>query len=120
MQEIGESREAWGRDVWEGAQKFAESMRSEERPFYIVFAAKPDVGRPGTFRQAFKAYYHRPAPLLGILVWFVDHRQAKFEFLPELSSPPDIPLDQSLLSTRPEDFAPGIAARGKSLNVLVS
>lgn len=119
-QEMGESREAWGSDVWKMAEKFASEMSKETKPFYIVYACKPDKGQAGVFRQTMKAYYNKPPAILGILVWFVNHPLGEFRFLPDLSSPPDIPLDQSLLSTKSEDMFGEIASKGKKMNVLLS
>lgn len=119
-QEMGESREAWGADVWKMAEGFANNLSKEEKPFYIVYACKPDKIKKGVFRQTMKAYYNRPQPILGILVWYVNHPTGEFRLVPELSSPPDIPLDQSLLSTDSQDSFADISARGKNLNVLLS
>lgn len=124
-QEIGESREAWGRDVVKLVEDFANAMKSEVKPFYIVYACKED--RPASaklgktvFRQTMKAYYSRPPAMLGILVWFVNHPLGEFRFIPELSAPPDVPIDPSLLSDRPEDASDRVAQQGAKLNVLVS
>lgn len=119
-QEIGESREAWGLDVWKQAEEFANAMKSEVKPFYIVYACKPDTGQLGVFRQAFKAYYKRPPALIGILVWYVNHPMGEFRFIPELSSPPDIPLDPNLLSDKASDASERVMGQGKNLQVLVS
>lgn len=118
--EIGEARERWGEDVWKQAEDFANNMKSEKRPFYIVYCAKSDRGRQNTFVQTFKAYYARPPAILGILVWFVNNPLGVFEFVPELSSPPDIPLDPTLLSNKASDAFGSIAEKGKQLQVLVS
>jgi hypothetical protein len=119
-QEIGESREKWGLDVCEMVGDYAEKLRKEEKPFYIVYAAKPDKSSPGTFRQTIKAYYQQPPPILGILVWYVDHPKGIFKFRHDLSSPPDIPVPKELLSEKKEDLTPRIAERGRQLNVLLS
>lgn len=124
-QQIGESREAWGWDVWRKAEEFAKNMKHEVKPFYIVYAAKMDphsterLGK-GVYRQTMKAYYNRPTPMLGILVWYVNHPLGEFKFCPELSAPPDVPLDPSLLSNRSEDQLTSVMEKGKKLNVLVS
>jgi len=120
VQEIGEAREEWGQKVWAMASDFAENMKKEKRPFYIVFAAKPDKNIPGAFRQSLKAYYQKPPNLLGILVWRVDHPKGIFEFCHNLSSPPDIPVDPTLLSDKPCDMSPRVAERGRELNVVLS
>jgi hypothetical protein len=124
-QEIGESREKWGWDVMKMAEDFANNMKSEVKPFYIVYAAKLDphqskkMGR-GVFKQALKAYYTRPAPMLGILVWYVNHPLSEFRFCPELSAPFDVPVDPSLLSEKAEDALVAVMEKGKELNVLAS
>lgn len=114
--ELGEIREAMAQGCWNMVEDFANSMKSEDKPFYIVFFAKPDNSVNG-IRQAIKAYYKRPAKLLGILVWYVNHPMGIFQFVPELSSPPDIPLDPTLLSDRSEDQFSSIAGKGKELGV---
>ncbi len=124
-QEIGESREKWGWDVMKMAEDFANNMKSEVKPFYIVYACKMDPHRSkamgrGVYKQAMKAYYTRPAPMLGILVWYVNHPLGEFRFCSELSAPPDVPVDPSLLSEKAEDALPTVMEKGKDLKVLVS
>lgn len=124
-QTIGESRETWGRAVWQMAEDFANSMKKEVKPFYIVYAAKHDpntseqLGR-GAYRQTMKAYYQRPPAILGILVWYVNNPLGEFSFLPELSSPPDVPLDPTLLSEKAEDALPTVMEQGENMKVLLS
>lgn len=124
-QEIGESREAWGLDVMKMAENFANNMKHQRDPFYIVYACKEDkpaserLGK-AVFKQAMKAYQGRPPAMLGILVWYVDHDAGVFKFCPELSAPPDVPLDQSLLSDKASDVSERVAAQGEKLNALVS
>lgn len=119
-QEIGESREAWGLKVMQLVEDFSNQMKQETKPYYIVYAAKPDAGQPGVFRQTIKAYYHRPPALLGILVWYVDNRHGILRLVPELSSPPDVPLDPKLLSDKAEDASARVMAQGEKMKVLVS
>ena len=119
-QNIGESRDAWGRDVWKMAEDFANTMKKEVKPFYIVYCAKQDKDKPHVFRQTIKAYYTRPAALLGILVWYVDNAQGIFQFQPELSCPYDVPLDPSLLSEKAEDALPTVMAKGEKMKVILS
>ena len=118
MLEMGEVRESMAWDCVKQAEDFASNIKSD-KPFYVVFHAKPDVSVNG-IRQAFKAYYTRPAGVLGILVWYVNHPLGQFEFIPELSSPPDMPVDPSLLSDKREDQFESVMQKGKDLNVLVS
>src|SRR5208282_2020615 len=118
MQEIGESREAWGRDVMKMAEDFANNMQHEREPFYIVYACKEDKGlsnRSGkaVFKQAMKAYKGKPPAMLGILVWYVDHVKGECKFMPELSAPPDVPLDPNLLSEQASDASERVAGQGE-------
>lgn len=122
---IHEAREKLGRDIWAKAEAFANNMKKEEKPFYIVYACKEDKAESqrlgtGIFRQAFKAYYQKPPAIIGILVWYVDNRTGEFTFKPELSVPPDVPIDPRLLSTDSADFSPEVAAQGEKMNVLLS
>lgn len=123
--EIGEARQSWGTNVMKMAEDFANNMKSEEKPFYLVYAAKMDpheskrVGR-GVYRQTMKAYYNKPPLMLGILVWYVNHPLGEFRFIPELSAPPDVPLDPSLLSEKAEDALISVMEKGEKLGVLAS
>lgn len=119
-QEIGESREAWGQNVWAQAEDIAANLKRDPEPFYIVFCAKEDKGRPGTFRQAFRMYRQRPPKLIGVLVWFVDNSKGEFRFVPELSIPPDVPIDPSLLSKDSKDASSELMEVGRSMGVLLS
>ena len=120
MQEIGESREQWGRDVMEMAEDFANNMKSEVKPFYIVYACKSDKSNENVFRQSMKAYYNRPPKLLGVLVWYVNHPLGEFRFVPELSFPPDVPLDPHLLSDKAYDAFGSVSSKGQEVGVLLS
>ena len=119
-QEIGESREQWGRDVWAKAEEFAGNMKSDRKPFYVVFAAKQDKANPGVFRQSFRFYRQVPPKILGLLVWYVDNTKGEFRFMPELSIPPDVPLDESLLSHDSKDASPALMEVGQKMGVLLS
>lgn len=124
-QEMGESREAWGQDVMKMAEDFANHMRSETNPFYIVYCCKEDkgmsnkLGRPA-FKQSMTAYRDKPPAILGILVWYVNHPKGEFRFIPELSAPFDVPLDSNLLSDKAYDASERVAAQGEKLRALVS
>ena len=120
VQEMGESREAWGWDVMKMAEDFANKMKRETKPFYIVYACKEDRNKPGVFRQAMKAYYAKPPAMLGILVWYVNHPMGEFRFIPELSAPPDVPIDPSLLSDKASDASDRVMAQGEKLKALIS
>jgi hypothetical protein len=118
--EIGEAREKWGRDVVTLVTDFAEQMKHVREPFYIVFHAKQDRGNPNTFRQGIRAYYEKPPFVLGLLVWYVDHTKGQMEFVPELSSPPDVPLDQKLMSDKSSDTFTRVAEQGEKRKILLS
>lgn len=118
--EIGEAREQWGRNIWNLAEDFANNMKNEKKPFYIVYCAKQDKYDERIFRQTIKAYYHRPAAMLGILVWYVDNNQGIFQFIPELSAPPDIPIDPNLLSKDSKDQFASVAQQGQKLHAVLS
>jgi|GEM_PF-2569016 hypothetical protein len=125
MQKIGDSREAWGWNVWQMAENFANNMKKEKRPFYIVYAAKQDKPatekfKTGVYKQTMKAYYAKPPVILGILVWYVDNEKGIFEFRPELSAPHDVPLDPKLLSDKASDASASVAEQGEKLKVIVS
>ena len=123
--EMEEARSTCGRDVWSMAENFANQMKREVDPFYIIYACKEDkgmtnkYGRP-TFKQSMRAYYSRPPAILGILVWYVDNVKGEFRFVPELSAPHDIPLDPSLLSDKASDASERVALQGEKLKALVS
>jgi hypothetical protein len=119
-QEIGESREQWGWNVWHHAEDIANNLKSEQKPFYIVFAAKQDKSKPGTFRQGFRMYRDRPPKLIGILVWYVDHTKGVFELVPDLSIPPDVPIDEALLSKDSKDSYAAISEVGQKMGVILS
>lgn len=122
MVEIGEAREKLGRDVWAEAEKFANNLNSDKEPFYIVYHAKWARGNKPMpeLNWAMKAYRQKPPVMLGILVWYVDNSRGIFEFRPELSAPPDVPLDQSLMSTKSSDSFASVSGQGKKLNALLS
>ena len=82
MVEIGEAREQLGRDVWAQAEKFADNLKSDKEPFYIVYHAKWARGGDAILRWTMKAYRQKPPALLGLLVWYVDNSRGKFEFSP--------------------------------------
>jgi hypothetical protein len=120
VQTIGESRDAWGQDVWAKAEEFANALKSDRKPFYIVFAAKQDKSQPGIFRQSFRFYRQKPPKIIGLLVWYVDHAKGLFELRPELSIPPDVPRDPSLVSEKKEDAFPEIMEVGEKMGILLS
>ena len=124
-QTIEDARTAWGQDVWHMAEDFANNMKKEERPFYIVYAAKQDQFqsqrlKTGVYKQTIKAYFAKPPAMLGILVWYVDNSKGIFEFKPELSAPPDVPLDPTLLSDKASDASTRVMEQGEKLGTILS
>ena len=129
-QELGETRDQMALDCWLQAEKIASERKHDVKPFYIIYAAKPDPALSGAnvrgliasggIRQSFKLSYDRPPFVLGMLVWYVNNPLGIFEFVPQLSSPPDVPLDPSMLSDRKEDQFSTVMEKGKNINVLVS
>lgn len=120
MQEIGESRSALAMDVWRKAEEFANNLKSDREPFYIVYAAKQDKSKPNVFRQSFRFYRQRPPQIIGLLVWYVDNSEGIFDFVPELSIPPDVPIDPSLLSKDSRDANVGLMEVGKKMGILLA
>ncbi len=122
---IGDARQIWGEDVVKLVEKFANDMSKERDPFWIVYACKEDkpqsakLGK-GVFKQAIKAYASKPPAILGILVWYVNHSTGEFVFCPELSAPPDVPIDASLLSDKASDASARVMQQGEKLKALVS
>lgn len=117
-QELGESREIWARDVWNKAEAYASNLKNDKEPFYIVFAAKQDRHAHNAFRQSFRFYRQRPPRMIGILVWYVDNLKGIFRLVPELSIPPDVPIDPNLLSKKQEDQFPSVMETGEKAGVL--
>ena len=127
---LGETRDDLALATWNKAISIANDYKSEVKPFYIMYVSKCDPHLQGAIvnglcvsgglREAWRLCHIRPPKILGMLVWFVNNPLGIFEFVPELSSPPDVPLDPSLLSDRKEDQSERVMEQGKSLNVLVS
>ena len=126
---LGEVRDAMAMDVWKQAEHIASLNKHIVRPFYILYTAKVDPALNGAnvrgkrtdggIRQSFRISYDRPPFVLGMLVWFVNNTCGIFEFVSLLSSPPDIPLDPKLLSTKSEDQAPALMEKAKDMNKVI-
>lgn len=130
MTTLGELREEYGWAAVRKAESIAYDLRDEVKPFYIMCVAKSDPALRGAIvnglhanggiRESWRWSHARPPKMIGMLVWFVNNPLGIFEIVEELSLPPDIPLDPSLLSDRSEDMHYGIMQQGKNNNVLVS
>jgi len=125
-EQLGPVRDQMALDCWAMAQQIAEDRRKDPKPFYIIYSAKVDPALAGAdawgkrvaggIRQAFKLSYDRPPFVLGMLVWFVNNPMGVFQFVPELSSPPDVPIDPSLLSTKSYDKSYALMDKAKEMN----
>lgn len=117
---IGEVRDELGFEALQRVETYANKHKNLTDPFYIVVCAKPDRNRAGQINATIQHYMERPPILLGLLVWYADPQRGILEFIPELSLPPDIPLDPSVLSTKSSDYVPSIAEKGAKSKVLLS
>jgi hypothetical protein len=125
-EQLGPIRDQMAFDCMAIAEGIAEDRSHDPKPFYIIYSAKVDPALAGAdawgkhvaggIRQAYRLSYDRPPFVLGMLVWYVNAPLGIFQFVPELSSPPDIPIDPSLLSTRSEDFSYALAGKAKEMN----
>lgn len=123
---LGEVRESMAQDCWNMAERIAHDRSKDQKPYYIIYSAKVDPGLSGAdawgkhvaggIRQSFRLSYDRPPFVLGMLVWYVNNPRGIFEFVSDLSSPPDIPIDPSLLSHRSEDTSNALADKAKEMN----
>jgi len=128
-EELGAVRESMAQDCWAMAERIAHDRSKDVKPFYIIYAAKVDPGLSGAdawgkrvaggIRQSFRLSYERPPFVLGMLVWFVNNPLGVFEFVESLSSPPDIPIDPSLMSTRSEDQSYTLMDKAKDMNKVI-
>lgn len=127
--EMHEIRESMAQDCWAQAERIAHDRAKDPKPFYIIFSAKVDPSLAGAdawgkqvaggIRQSFRLSYDRPPFVLGMLVWFVNNPLGIFEFVPELSSPPDVPIDPSLLSDRSCDQSYALMDKAKEMNKVI-
>lgn len=130
VETLGDLREMMGWGAMLKAEKIANENRNIDGPFYIVMGAKADPHLRGSIvngqycsgglQEHWVVTNLRPPKVLGILVWYVDHKLGVFEIVEELSLPPDIPLDPSLLSDRSEDQCHSVMQTGKDNQVLLS
>lgn len=125
-EELGPVRDSMAQDCWDIAYSIAKDRSNDPKPFYILYSAKVDPKLAGAdawgkhvaggIRQSFRLSYDRPPFVLGMLVWYVEGPKGLFKFITELSSPPDIPIDPSLLSRDSCDSSLGLAEKAKEMN----
>ena len=128
-EKLGEIRDEMAMDCWTIAEGIAKDRSHDPKPFYIMYSAKVDPALSGAdawgkhvaggIRQSYRLSYDRPPFVLGMLVWFVNAPLGIFEFVHELSSPPDIPLDPSLLSTKSYDTSNALMDKAHEMNKVI-
>lgn len=117
---MGDFRESLGRECMDRLEDYANNLPSTEFPCYIVICAKADRNQAGHINAAIQHYKERPPALVGILVWYADKDKGILDIVPELSLPPDVPLDPQHLSKDPKDSFKSIAEVGEKMGVLLS
>lgn len=121
MLRMGDVREDLGWKLMNKVEELVNKLSEIRDPYWIVFHAKPDKFSHGKINATIQHYFQEPPKnILGLLVWYVDNSIGKFELLSDFSSPPDVPLDPSVLSDKKEDFSVDVAKRGEKLKVLSS
>lgn len=118
--QIGEIRDELGLETLKRVETYANKHKKLKEPFYIVVCAKTDRNKPGRINATIQHYFERPPAMLGLLVWYADSQKGILDFVPELSFPPDIPLDPSMLSNKSSDCFDSVAQKGEKLKVLLS
>lgn len=117
---MGDFRESLGLEVCQTVEKYANKIPSSDMPCYIVVCAKTDRYKPGQINASIQHYKDRPPKYFGLLIWYVDRDKGILDFVPELSLPPDIPLDPKDMSTDPKDAYSRIVDMGQSSGVILS
>lgn len=120
MLTIGDLREELGRETMDRVESYANNLKKDQFPCWIVVAAKADMFKRGQINATIQHYHQCPPAMLGILVWYADKEKGILDFLPDLSFPPDIPLNPADLSKESSDSYAGIAEKGEKLKVLLS
>jgi len=128
-EQLGEVRDQMALDCWTIAEGIASDRSHDPKPFYIMYSAKVDPALSGAdawgkhvaggIRQSYRLSYDRPPFVLGMLVWFVNAPLGIFEFVPELSSPPDIPIDPALMSTKSYDVSSSLMDKAHEMNKVI-
>jgi hypothetical protein len=123
MQEMGETREPMARDCWTDAQRLAEKYsKSLKHDFWVLYAAKPHVREKNAIVAGWEVIAKRPPQaMVGVLVFKWSHKEKRLEVEPDLCLPYDVPISESEMSTRPEDFIPSVyQAAKKSGSILIA
>jgi hypothetical protein len=123
MQEMGETREPMARDCWMDAQRLAEKYADKlKHDFWVLYAAKPHVKEPNTVVAGWEVIAKRPpAAMVGVLVFKWDHSEKRLCVEPDLCLPYDVPISETEMSTRREDYVPTLEqAAKKSGSILLA
>jgi len=96
-QEIGETSDAILRDDEQRVQEILEKHKDKRDPYWIVIFAKPSkrlvAGKP-TLVRAFKPYFTKPEPQVGMIVGEVDNTKGTISWDINL---PDRPFGYGVL-----------------------
>ena len=117
---MADFREALVMETVERVSKYADLIPDSESPCYIIVAAKPDKNKPGKINATMQHYLERPPVIIGLLVWYVDKQKGLLEFVPELSLPPDIPLEEKHVSKDSKDSFARISEVGSRAGIILS
>lgn len=102
-------------DCVQDALRIANLYEFVGKDFWICFASKPHQGRKYAAVNGWEVVWQRPSkPVVGMLVWHVDHKKKEMNIVPELSLPYDIPLIETELSRDSRDVVPSVAMAGKN------
>lgn len=112
-----EVREAMSQGCVDYVMDFIDNMRHIKEPFYAVYCADVDRLNANRINHTVKAYHGKPPEMIGILVWYVDNRLGICDFRPDLSAPPDMPINPAFLSDDPKDLIVSVAQQGKRINL---
>ncbi len=115
--QMGDVRESMAQGCMDYVHDFVHKMSHIKEPFYVVYYATVDRLTPNKINQTVKAYHQKPPFMIGVLVWYVNNRLGICDLVPELSSPPDYPIDPKFLSDDPKDLIVSVAQQGKRTNL---
>lgn len=115
--EMSEIREPMAQGCVDYVMDFINNMSHIKEPFYVVYHASVDRLNPNRINQTVKAYHSKPPEMIGILVWYVDNKLGICDFRPDLSAPPDMPINPAFLSDDPQDLIVRVAEKGKRTNL---
>ena len=115
MQEMGETREPMAYDCWMDANRLAEMYdKVLDHDFWILYAAKPHAQVGYGVVAGWEVIAKRPPQaMVGVLVFKWVKLDKRLIMEPDLCLPYDIPLSETELSTKKEDYLPSMAKAAK-------